>query len=255
VISNFLSCEVGGVTGAPALDNCGWNGNTWTKIPLGGECYAVRYHCPDMTSSLASSGCNPTVYGGKETGPAYKVFRTSADGPVTYDSSYCGVQQLDAVAACNCDIKYHSIYYPCTTPTTQALFFPSPTPTKKPTSTPTRIPTNTPTATKTPTPTLTPTGTRTPTLTPTLTSTPTLTLTPTLTPTGTQMPTQTPTSTRIPTNTPANTSTPRPTEIIVYTTQASPTRIILPQSGVDFPFQFLTILGAIVTLAGFLILL
>jgi len=35
----------------------------------------------------------------------------------------------------------------------------------------------------------------------------------------------------------------------------SPTRILLPLAGFDFPFQALTLLGGIVTLLGFLILL
>jgi len=132
VISNFFRCEVpGSDTDTPVPDNCGWNGSSWTKVPLGGECYAVRYHCPDMTSSSASGGC-------QGQGSIYKVYRTSGDGTPSFDPSQCGVQQLDSVGACGCQPNYHIIYYPCTTPTL-------------PVSTPT-LPISTPTPLNTPTP-------------------------------------------------------------------------------------------------------
>lgn len=65
------------------------------------------------------------------------------------------------------------------------------------------------------------------------------------------------TSLDIPTNTPFPTL--RPTSIKPSSSQstptATPTQIVLPQSGIDFPFTTLTILGVIISLVGFLILL
>lgn len=159
----------------------------------------------------------------------------------------------------------------------------TPTATRTPTPTLTLTPTSTPTSTSTPTPTLT--------LTPTVT--PTGTQTPTLTPTSTSTPTNTPiaTNTPRPTSTPVlvcgsscsgdvcpsgqscsngkcqlntclsggvicnstNCAVITPTKAIAQ--GPSPTRIILPSSGVSFPIQVVTILGTIVTLVGFLILL
>jgi hypothetical protein len=134
-----------------------------------------------------------------------------------------------------------------------------------PTNTP--RPSNTPTGTQPPTltPTRTPTLTQTPspTRTPTLTQTPSPTNTPTNTPTGTYPPTETPTNTSTPTNTntPTNTTTPRPTSTPRPTNtpksiaiEPTPTRIVLPNAGVDFPAKGLAIVGTIVTLLGFLIL-
>lgn len=176
----------------------------------------------------------------------------------------------------------------CATETPTPTITPSPTtppPTNTPTSTitptgtqpPTQTPTQTPTATKTPT--TTPTGTfpptETPTRTPTLTQTPsptssptnspspTNTQTPTVTPTGTYPPTNTPTNTSTPTNTntPTNTTTPRPSSTPKPTNtpkplaiEPTPTRIILPSAGIDFPAKGLAIVGTIVTLLGFLVL-
>lgn len=178
-------------------------------------------------------------------------------------------------------------HHPSNTPTPRT---PSPTPTRGPSPTPTRIPSVTPSPTRGPSPTPTLTPTLTPTNTPTPTPTPTLT--PTLTPTNTPTPTPTtsppnacggtcgsnincgsdlfchsgfcrnpscpnetdctcqasPTSTPVP-----PTNTPVPTLVIAE--GPSPTRIILPESGVDFPSQVLTIIGGIITLFGFLILL
>jgi hypothetical protein len=55
---------------------------------------------------------------------------------------------------------------------------------------------------------------------------------------------------------PTPTPTKKPTLIVnEFTPTPTPTRIVLPQSGFDFPSQALTILGTIVTLVGFLILL
>ena len=130
-----------------------------------------------------------------------------------------------------------------TSDTTFSIAFPtSPTPSSTPT--PTRTPTPTQTPTDTPTPTMTPTGTQAPTETPTSTPTPTETPIPTNTPTGVIIPTNTPTDIPIPTETP------------VYIAEGpSPTRIVLPNSGVEFPIQALTVIGIITTLLGYLILL
>jgi hypothetical protein len=91
-------------------------------------------------------------------------------------------------------------------------------------------------------------------MTPTGTQAPTETPTSTPTPTETPIPTNTPTGVIIPTNTP--TDTPIPTETPVYIAEGpSPTRIVLPNSGVEFPIQALTVIGIITTLLGYLILL
>ncbi len=121
----------------------------------------------------------------------------------------------------------------------------TPTPTKiitnSPTPTPTKIITNTPTPTKTPTPT------------PTKTPTPTVTNTPP--PGSTSTPTPLASNTPTPTNTPApgDTATPVPTSAIAQ--GPSPTRIALPEAGVDFPAKGLFLSGAIIALFGLLILL
>ena len=128
----------------------------------------------------------------------------------------------------------------------------------KTSSTPQNTPT-TPVHTPTPTKTSTPTPTRSPTLTPT--QTPTATLSPSATPTGTLSPSDTPTST--PTVTPTNYVTtptpPSPTLAIstpIYSPpQNTPTRIVLPDTGIEFPGQIITVVGIITTLFGFLILL
>ncbi len=120
---------------------------------------------------------------------------------------------------------------------------------------PTKIP-----ATATPTKIAISTATPTPTRIPSLTSTPTLTPSPTTTPAPTSTPTPTPTTapaltpTNIPTTTPTLTS--QPTATLQPLAQGpSPTRIILPNAGVDFPLKGLTVAGAIVTLLGLLVLL
>ena len=166
--------------------------------------------------------------------------------PANFDvSCYCGTIQIDRgngftteSMKCGCS--------PTPRPTRIPTSTPKPTSTPRPTRTP--APTRTPIPTRTSTPTLTPTGTRIPTSIPTYP--PTETPTSTQTPTGTQAPTNTPTNTPVPTDTPVPTATP------VYTAQGpSPTRIILPNSGFDFPIQALSVVGVITTLLGLLILL
>jgi hypothetical protein len=52
------------------------------------------------------------------------------------------------------------------------------------------------------------------------------------------------------------TGAPYPTDTPVYIAQGpSPTRIVLPNSGVEFPIQVLTVVGVITTLIGLLVLL
>lgn len=106
-------------------------------------------------------------------------------------------------------------------------------------------PTSTPTLTSTPPPGSTPTATFTPTPPPGSTSTPTATFTPTPPPGSTSTPT------------PTNTNTPPPgtTPTIASNPVATPTRIILPEAGVDLPAKILTVLGTIIALSGLLILL
>lgn len=88
------------------------------------------------------------------------------------------------------------------------------------------------------------------------TPTPTGTLSPTPTPTPTNTPTPTDIPTPVPTNTSVPASTPMPTDTPAYVAEGpTPTRIILPVVGVDFPAKILTIVGSIITLLGFLILL
>jgi len=165
----------------------------------------------------------------------------SRDGSsLCLERSYCGTQQLDVYYTDKdpCSVDY--VDDDCTPAPTNT---PVPTNTPKPTATSTPKPTNTPkpTATSTPKPTNTPK--------PTATSTPKPTNTPQ--PTSTPVP---PTNTPQPTNTPIPpTNTPVPTQVIAE--EPTPTRIILPKSGVEFPSQFLGIIGGIITLLGFLILL
>lgn len=144
---------------------------------------------------------------------------------VCFENNFCGSQQIDSDVWETCFI---SVVDSCAT---------SPT-------TPPRSPTNTPIPTSTPRPTNTPTPTPGPSSTPTPTNTPGPTSTPTPGPSSTPGPTSTPVP---PTNTPI------PTDVIAK--GPSPTRIILPESGIEFPSQILTIIGGIVTLLGFLILL
>ncbi len=158
----------------------------------------------------------------------------SRDGSsLCLERSYCGTQQLDVYyPGSSCWVDY--VDDDCTPAPTNT---PVPTNTPKPTATSTPKPTNTPkpTATSTPKPTNTPQPTSTP-----------------IPPTNTPVP---PTNTPVPpTNTPIPpTNTPVPTQVIAE--EPTPTRIILPKSGVEFPSQFLGIIGGIITLLGFLILL
>lgn len=186
---------------------------------------------------------------------------------------YCGTIQIDRGNG----FTTESMSCKCDTPEK---------PTRTPT--PTRIPTNTPTGTRTPTRTPTPTFII-------ITDTPVPTPTGTFYPTNTPIPTDTPvpTSTPVPAYlgcgyTPCDNAGKQCTSGLVcitannsaqycslpqYTTTCatnpgytgcctapvaqgpSPTRIILPISGVEFPSQALTIIGSIATLLGFLILL
>jgi hypothetical protein len=82
----------------------------------------------------------------------------------------------------------------------------------------------------------------------------TKTLIPSRTLTSTPIKTPTPTKTLIPTKKPTN--TPHPTATPKFIVESpSPTRILLPAAGINFPSQALTLLGGIVILLGFLILL
>jgi len=179
---------------------------------------AYKYKCKDQFTDMAG-GCqqNETV-----------VRNTSS---VCFDDNFCGTQQIDLQNAGSCFISVAD-KTGCKTIPPKATLTPKPTSTLKPTNTPT--PTRTPTTTPTVKPTSTPTG------------TPAPTSSPTSTPTGTPAPTSTPTETPkiIPT------STPKP-----IAEGPSPTRIVLPQSGVEFPAQMLSVVGVIITLFGFLILL
>ena len=177
---------------------------------------AYKYKCKDQFADM-SGGCqqNETV-----------VRNTSS---VCFDDNFCGTQQIDLQNAGSCFISVAdkigcNTVQPTTKPTLIPTVTPKPTITPKPTAT--IKPTNTPVPTRTPTP--------------------TVTTKPTNTPTGTPAPTNTPTNTPkiIPTN------TPKP-----IVEGPSPTRIVLPQSGVEFPAQMLSVVGVIITLFGFLILL
>lgn len=142
-----------------------------------------------------------------------------------------------------------------TRPPATATTRPSPTPTTRPSVTPTTRPSATPTIrpSSTPTPTTKPSSTPTPTNTPTTTPQPTATSTPLPTATMTPNPSATTTPQPTATNTPLPTSTIVPTQVIAQ--GPSPTQIILPQAGLDFPVKTLAIIGTIVSLLGFLILL
>jgi len=204
-----------------------------------------HYKCPGFTS-MPPAGCQDNV----------ETLRNVSQ--VCVDESFCGVQQIDYRG---CFVSYLKL---CQTPTDAPKDTPTPTPTQKPSSTPTLtpIPTKKPSSTPTPTPTKKPssTPTSTPTPLPTNTPIPTSTTTPQPTSTSTPQPTSTPNPTPTPnptsTPTPLPTNTPIPTSTPEYIAEGpTPTRIILPQSGVEFPAQMLTIFGGIVTLLGFLILL
>lgn len=190
------------------------------------------YTCPNVFDT--SGGCQDHV----------QTFRNVTE--VCFESNFCGVQQIDYTS--NCFMS--TVDDICLTPSPTRVISNTPTPTRRLSSTPTATirPTNTPTNTPTPT--------RIISNTPTLTPNPSFTLTPTTkptnTPTNTPKPTNTPT-TRIISGTPAPSSTPVPTLVIAQ--GPSPTRIILPEAGVDFPAKTLSIIGIIVTLLGFLILL
>ena len=193
-----------------------------------------KYTCPGRTD--LAGGCQQN----EQVIPA-------GSSSVCFENNFCGSQQIDSDDWESCFISV--VDSNCTAPTqpvTQSnpTSVPTLTPTKKPSSTPT--PTLTPT--KIPTSSPVPTNTPVPTSTPIPSSTPTPTSGPTLTPGPSSTPTPGPSSTPVP-----PTNTPIPTSVIAE--GPSPTRIILPESGVEFPSQMLTIFGGIITLLGFLILL
>jgi len=187
-----------------------------TYMPSG---FQNGFWCPNQFDNLAA-GCQ------KEPIPANFNY-----------NCFCGTIQIDTAGS---GFKEQTMKCNCDKPEKPTR---TPTPTGKPTNTPTgtRTPTRTPTPTFiiiTDTPAPTPTGTYIPTDTPVPTNTPI--------PTATSIPTPTPTSVW-------SSPTPSPTSNIAQ--GPSPTRIILPISGVEFPSQALTIIGGIATLLGFLILL
>lgn len=188
---------------------------------------------PQTTEELngKTSTVGDTIYYCKDRFLVENNNSCNTPAPANFNiNCYCGTIQVDRgngftteSMSCNCDKP------------------------EKPTRTPT--PTNKPTNT--------PTGTRTPTRTPTPTFI-IITDTPAPTPTGTYIPTDTPvpTNTPVPTSTPTGVwSSPTPSPTTNIAEGPSPTRIILPISGVEFPAQALTIIGGIATLLGFLILL
>ena len=228
---DLSTCPTNGGGTAPSMFSC-----SDANARIEGRCIVAtsgtlsvvnKYQCPNRFDT--AGGCQDNV----------QTFRNV--DRVCFDSNYCGVQQIDLSSSC----FISTIDYVCESPTSPPKSTNTPTP--RPTNTP--IPTSTPRPTSTPTPTNTPIPTATPSNNPTPTNTPVPTSTPTNNPTATVTPQST--------NTPAPTNTPVPaTGTPVYIAEGpSPTRIILPQSGVEFPSQFLTILGGIVTLLGFLILL
>lgn len=231
---NKCSTESGGTDpGSGTYDGCTVNGVVVGNIV--GRCIVAvsgkslpqmwKYKCPGRTD--LSGGCQEN-----------EQVVSAGSSSVCFENNFCGTQQIDSDVWQNC---FMSVVDICTNPTSPPSY---PTTPLKPTSTP--IPTNTPKLTSTPKPTSTPIPTLTPRPTATLTPGPTTTPIPTLTPGPTITPG--PTSTPVP-----PTNTPIPTTVIAE--GPSPTRIILPQSGVEFPSQMLTIFGGIVTLLGFLILL
>ena len=197
------------------------------KVKIEGRClksdpgYSMsvvyKYTCPNKFSDLGG-GCQQNE----------KIVRNTSS--VCFESNFCGAQQIDMQGG-SCFISVVD-YSGC-----QSV---SPTISKKPTNTPS--------------PTVKPTIKPTITITPTISRTPTLTFTPTPTtivPTLTQTPTISVTTANTPTVTPTNkTLSSTPTMEAV-----SPTRIILPSAGVEFPIQAVTVIGIITTLLGFLILL
>jgi len=247
---DLKKCPTGSGETDPTIFTC-----TEANAKIEGRCLVATsgtlsvvnlYKCPNVFDT--SGGCQDNV----------QTFRNVSQ--VCFDSNFCGIQQIDYTA--NCFMS--TIDENCTTPTPVKLPTSTPTPTKKPTSTltPTTKPSNTPTPTTKPT--STPTNTPTPTPTKIISNTPTLTPNPSFTLTPTTKPTNTPTPTTKPTNTPTPTTriisgTPVPTNTLVPTLVIaegpSPTRIVLPEAGVDFPAKTLSIVGIIVTLLGFLILL
>lgn len=218
---------------------------------------ATLVQCP---GEFPANGCGST-----------KVIRESSSS-LCFDKTFCGAQQIDVYSSAG-DCWFHLESNDCITPT-------------KPAST------NTPTPTRINTPSPTPTGTVvTPTPTNTNTPTPTGTVV-TPTPTNTSAPTNTPTPPVISylscgytpcdstgkicnsgltcitaNNSNQYCSKPELTKqckvnpgyegccTVPNTQGPSPTRIVLPVSGVNFPVQALTIVGVITTLLGFLILL
>jgi len=243
-----------------------------TKVKISGRCLvadagskisvAYKYKCADKFNM--NNGCQEN-----ET-----VLRNV--GSACFDNNFCGTQQIDLQNQSSCFMSVEDRN--CITPTKPvSTNTPTPTRTNTPSPTPTgTVVTPTPTNTNTPTPT----GT-------VVTPTPTNTNTPT--PTGTVV---TPTPPVISylgcgytpcdstgkicnsglsciTTNNSNQYCSKPELIeqckvnpgyagcctVPNTQGPSPTRIVLPVSGVNFPVQALTIIGGITTLLGFLILL
>ncbi len=224
--------------------------------------------CPDTHSSNPSFDGMVGMYTGS---PSTCSFYDACGTPVSEGQQCGGLTRLSNGEAnhgafvgcsgpqnCFCDLNFSGTvkcYDDVNNDSCGARVMSSPT---SPPATSTPIPTNTSTPTPTPTgtvkPTNIPTNTPTATLTPTSAPTNTPTLVPTNQPTSTPLPTSAPTNT--PTLVPTSQPTSQPTATVVPTKiLPSPTRIILPNSGVEFPGQALTVVGVIVTLLGFLILL
>ncbi len=228
--------------------------------------------CVEMQSVNGTTGSlSPT----RIEGGHWKWDATAISTPGKYTVTFRGNTKDSGVGDCPsraigdwCPAQATFDIQPATTntPTPTATKTPTPTATKTPTPTATKTPT--PTATRVPTNTPSPTATNTPPPGATLTSTPIATNTLTPTATNTPAPTNTPPPGATLTPTPLATNTPVPTPVIaestpvpptgtpVYVAQVpSPTTVILPQAGVNFPLQLLAVVGTIITLFGFLILL
>jgi hypothetical protein len=210
----------------------------WPPNPLTWQYNSFSVGDKTVTATL-SSNTTSNVYLGMETETetSLDIKGTSPNSHMTF-AKYFNPPTMMAKWDENLPAGTYEITFLGNTEVCTIVNSPTPTPTctPNPTSTPTNspAPTNTPVPTNTSTPTQTPTGTLTPTKIPTSTSTPT----------GTPNPSSTPTTTLSPT------STSRPSA-----PTATPTVIVLPQSGIEFPTQGLTIIGIIVTLIGFLVLL
>lgn len=243
------------------------------KVKISGRCLvadtgfkisvAYKYKCADKFNM--GNGCQEGETVLRDVGSA------------CFDNNFCGTQQIDlqdqkscfmSVEDHNCDVKPTNTKTPTPTPTNTTIPTPTPTGTVV-TPTPTNTPTNTPTATPTPTGTVV-------TPTPTNTSAPTATPTPPVivylgcgyTPCDSTGKICNSGLTCITANNSNQyCSKPELTEACKvnpgYTgccttplaEGPTPTRIVLPVSGFNFPIQALTIIGGITTLLGFLILL